>query len=191
MTLRKLVAHGIDIPFQWRNRDAVSVGTSSVVGHHRINLRTGCAVQVGEQSLMEARVFFDRDNAVLVVGDRTFIGKSTIVLASNVEIGNDVLISWGCTIVDHDSHALSFTSRRNDVVKWLNGEKDWETVAIKPVVIRDKAWIGFNALILKGIEIGEGAVVAAGSVVTKNVAPWTIVAGNPARVVREIPEHER
>jgi acetyltransferase-like isoleucine patch superfamily enzyme len=60
-------------------------------------------------------------------------------------------------------------------------------VVVKPVRIGDKSWIGLNVIILKGVEIGEGAVVAAGSVVTKNIPPWTIAAGNPARVIREIP----
>jgi acetyltransferase-like isoleucine patch superfamily enzyme len=59
------------------------------------------------------------------------------------------------------------------------------------VKIEDKAWIGFNASILKGVTIGEGVVVAAGSVVTKSVPAWTVVAGNPARVTREIGAQER
>jgi maltose O-acetyltransferase len=54
------------------------------------------------------------------------------------------------------------------------------------VIINDKAWIGFNAILLKGVVIGEGAVVAAGSVVTKDVEPWTMVAGNPARVIKRL-----
>lgn len=62
---------------------------------------------------------------------------------------------------------------------------------IAPVKISDKVWIGFNSIILKGVTIGEGAVVGAGSVVTKDVPAWTVVAGNPARIIREIPENER
>jgi acetyltransferase-like isoleucine patch superfamily enzyme len=60
-----------------------------------------------------------------------------------------------------------------------------------PVIIGNSVWIGVNSTILKGVTIGEGSVVGAGSVVTKDVPPWTIVAGNPARVIREIPENER
>ena len=63
-------------------------------------------------------------------------------------------------------------------------------VKIAPVRIGDKAWIGFNAIILKGVTVGEGAIVAAGAVVTKDVPPYTIVAGNPARVIRTLSEPE-
>jgi len=68
--------------------------------------------------------------------------------------------------------------------------KDWSVVPTKPIRICDKVWIGMNAIILKGVTIGEGAVVAAGAVVTKDVPPWTVAAGNPARVVKCI-EHEQ
>ena len=55
-----------------------------------------------------------------------------------------------------------------------------------PIRIADKAWLGMNVTVLKGVTIGEGAVVAAGSIVTKDVPPWTLVAGNPARVIKEL-----
>jgi galactoside O-acetyltransferase len=96
------------------------------------------------------------------------------------------MISWGVTITDHDSHSTQFSIRSNDVQKWKNGIKEWNGVSIRPVIINDKAWIGFNAILLKGVVIGEGAVVAAGSVVTKDVEPWTMVAGNPARVIKRL-----
>ena len=58
-------------------------------------------------------------------------------------------------------------------------------------MIEDKSWIGFDVVILKGVRIGKGAIVASRSVVTKDVPDWTIVAGNPAQLVREMPENER
>lgn len=64
--------------------------------------------------------------------------------------------------------------------------KDWSNVPMKPIVIEDKAWIGFDSTILKGVTIGEGSVVGAKSVVTRNVDPYTVVAGNPAKVVRKL-----
>lgn len=88
--------------------------------------------------------------------------------------------------MDHDSHAIMFDDRKNDVINWAIGKKDWTKVDSQPIVVKNKAWIGFNSIILKGITIGEGAIVAAGSVVTKDVPAYSIVAGNPARVVRLI-----
>ena len=141
--------------------------------------------------MVQAKVVFERPDAMFIVGKRTFVGSSTIAIADRVTIGDDVLIAWACTIVDHDSHALRFSERRTDVSEWLNGRKDWAHVAIESVTIGDKAWIGLNVLILKGVTVGEGAIVGAGSVVTHDVEPWTIVAGNPARVIREIALDER
>ena len=100
-------------------------------------------------------------------------------------------MAWGCTIVDHDSHPIRFSDRQNDVSNWYVGVKDWSHVEIEPVVIQDKAWIGLNVVILKGVTIGEGAVVAAASVVTRDVEPWTVVAGNPARPIRQLAADER
>ncbi len=88
--------------------------------------------------------------------------------------------------MDHDSHHPDFAKRRNDVVDWGRGEKDWTHVAMAPVRIEDKVWIGFNAIVLKGVTVGTGSVVAAGAIVTRDVPPWTVVAGAPARVVKEL-----
>jgi galactoside O-acetyltransferase len=101
-------------------------------------------------------------------------------------VGDDVLISWGVTLVDHDSHAIEFEHRMNDVSEWIAGRKDWTHVQRAQVTVEDRVWIGFGAIVLKGITIGTGAVVAAGSLVTKDVAPWTLVGGNPARVIRQL-----
>jgi galactoside O-acetyltransferase len=122
----------------------------------------------------------------VTIGDRSYIGASHIVCHTGVTIGADVLISWGVTIVDHDSHSIFWPLRKSDVELWHRGEKSWEHVVVRRVVIGDKAWIGFGASILKGVTIGEGAVVGACSVVTRDVPAYAVVAGNPARVVRQL-----
>jgi len=98
-----------------------------------------------------------------------------------------VIMSRGIKISDHDSHSVEWQHRQYDVLQWCEGGKDWTHVAHAPVVIANKVWIGFNASILKGVTIGEGAIVGACSVVTRDVPPFSIVAGNPARVVRTLP----
>lgn len=151
-----------------------------------INSKANCTFSLGSQSIFEGLFIFDRANASIKIGNRTFIGGETkIIAAQEIEIGDDVLISWGCTIVDHDSHATDFEKRKDDVVNWGKGIKNWEHVTIKKVTIGNKVWIGFGVNILKGVTIGEGAVVAAGSLVTKDVAPYTIVGGNPAKFIKE------
>lgn len=181
----------LDLPFRLANRNSLQIARTSKVRHRAIRLLPGCTVRVGDRSMLQAKVLFDRSNAALSLGARTFIGNSTIVIASRVEIGDDVLVAWGCTIVDHDSHALRFSDRKDDVTNWHDGKKDWSHVEIRPVTIRDKVWIGLNAIILKGVMVGEGSIVAAGSVVTHDVPPYVVVAGNPARVVRELSPDER
>jgi len=95
-------------------------------------------------------------------------------------------MSWGVTVVDHDSHSLNWTERQHDVADWTRGVKRWDSVTVRPVRIGNKTWIGFGASILKGVSVGEGAVVGANAVVTRDVPPYTVVAGNPARVVRQL-----
>jgi acetyltransferase-like isoleucine patch superfamily enzyme len=140
-------------------------------------------LDIGSHGLISCRFSFDRPEAKIVIGDRCFIGRSHIVAASEVMIGDDVIISWGVTIVDHNSHALSAEDRKDDVLDWARGVKNWSKVKIAPVRLERGCWVGFNAIILKGVTIGVGAIVAAGAVVTKSVPNGAIVAGNPARPV--------
>jgi acetyltransferase-like isoleucine patch superfamily enzyme len=114
-----------------------------------------------------------------------------LIAAEKIEIGDDVLIAWGCTLVDHNSHSIRFSERSKDVRDWIKGEKDWKNVVVSPILIGNKVWIGFGAIILKGVTIGEGAIIGSGSVVTKDVPAWAIVAGNPAKIIRELSESER
>jgi acetyltransferase-like isoleucine patch superfamily enzyme len=93
--------------------------------------------------------------------------------------------------MDHNAHSLVFDERKNDVRDWIHGRKDWSNVQKKTVIIRNKAWIGARAIITKGVTVGEGAIVGAGSVVTRDVPSWTIVGGNPAGVIRELTIQER
>lgn len=173
--------------YRARRSGRLRIGARAKVKLHRIIMGRAACLEIGDDSLINASIYFDRPDAKVNIGDRTFIGKSIIVAAENVRIGSDVLISWDVTIVDHDSHALAFEDRSSDVLDWSKGHKDWSKVAVRPVVIGDKAWIGFGVKILKGVTIGEGAVIAAGSVVTRDVPPRHVVGGNPARIIRELP----
>ena len=167
----------------------ILVDKSSVIDIYKVRFKSGCKLAIAEKTQVPGTIVFDKNNSAIKIGKRTFI-SGALISAQSIDIGDDVLISWNTTIVDHDSHSVSFSHRSQDAVDWLEGKKNWDHVKIAPVKICDKVWIGFNSIILKGVTIGEGSIVGAGSVVTKDVPPWTIVAGNPARIIREIPEHE-
>jgi acetyltransferase-like isoleucine patch superfamily enzyme len=167
------------------------IAKSSIIIGWRINGSKQSSLFIDDKSLVMASVYFEKPDAVLSIGKRSFIGRSIISVAKKVTIGNDVMISWGVTLADHNSHSIRFTERALDVADWAMGKKMWDHVKTAEIRICDKSWIGFNSIILKGVTIGEGAIVGAGSVVTKDVPPWTIVAGNPAKIIRELSLDER
>ncbi|MGO9145150.1 MAG: acyltransferase [Desulfomonilia bacterium] len=163
---------------------------STLIDYGRIQPKKACTLTIDELCQVDGTIIFEREHASVILGKRVFM-SGTIIAAEKVTIGDDVLVSWSVTIVDHNSHSVSFSKRSNDVVMWREQRKDWVPVKIAPVNISDKVWIGFNSIILCGVTIGEGAIIGAGSVVTSDVPAWSIAAGNPARVIREIPVEER
>lgn len=168
----------------------VEAAPSARYSARKISAPHGGRLVIGQGSVVEGGVAFERAGAEVRIGARSFV-NAQLAAAELITIGDDVLVAWGVTIVDHDSHSLVFSKRKDDVSLWARGEKRWEHVPVALVTVGDKAWIGLNAIILKGVTIGEGAVVGAGAVVTKDVAAWTVVGGNPARVIRTLSEDER
>jgi acetyltransferase-like isoleucine patch superfamily enzyme len=125
-------------------------------------LYTGCSVEVVP-------------GARLTLGGGYANNGAAIVCFGEISIGRDVAIGPEVFIRDSDSHRISGSGRSST----------------EPIRIGDRVWIGARAVILKGVTIGDGAIVAAGSVVTKDVAPGTLVAGVPAKFIRAATwEHE-
>ena len=106
-------------------------------------------------------------NAKMDIGDLTLNYDSKIYCFNSIKIGNNVVISENCIIRDSDNHKIN------------------DNEISKPIIIEDDVWIGMNSTILKGVKIGKGAIVAAGSVVTRDVPQNVIVAGVPAKVIRK------
>lgn len=154
-------------------------------------------VRIGSDCMIGARFIFESEQGTIEIGDRTFInGGTSLVARTNIRLGSDVMISWQVEIRDHDAHSLDWRARREDILRQnenyrsgidFRSNHNWTGVGVMPIVIGDKVWVGFGSVILKGVTIGEGAIVGAHAVVTQNVEPWTIVAGNPARVVKQVP----
>lgn len=171
-------------------RANLRLGNESSVDWVRIGALRGRVV-VGDNSIIRSRIDFDTASGLVTIGSRTYLGASHLVCHSRIDIGDDVIVSWGVTIVDHNSHPLQWRHRKEDVLRWAAGVKVWDGVKVAAVTIGSRVWIGFGATILKGVNVGEGAIVAAGAVVTRDVPPYCIVGGNPARVIRELSDDER
>jgi acetyltransferase-like isoleucine patch superfamily enzyme len=186
--LRWVLTNWIDAMLGWNSRrsGAVRVGRSTTIAWRRLKRVSGNRLSVGEDSIVHADIRFEASGGEIQIGSRTFIGRSSLVCYRSITIGDDVIMSWGITIVDHDSHSIDWANRSDDVREWGQGRKNWQHIAHSPVLIADKAWIGFNVNILKGVAVGEGAVIGACSVVTRDVPPYSVVVGNPARVVRSL-----
>lgn len=147
-------------------------------------------INIGSRCLIEGRLVAERAESHIELADNVLIGGGTVIdCVLSVVIERDVLISYDCVIVNSDNHSLVPEQRVADLDMWMNhGLHDWTNTAMAGVRICQGAWIGARSIILKGVTIGAGAVVGMGSVVTRDVAPRTIVAGNPARLIRAIDE---
>jgi acetyltransferase-like isoleucine patch superfamily enzyme len=131
--------------------------------------------QTGLVRLTLVKTAVDRVGRISV-GAGTTLCSTTIVAYDSVKIGRNVLFGPLVTIMDCDGHPIDRREPEGDLSK----------LVMRPIEIKDNAWIGMGALILKGVTIGRASVVAAHSVVTKSVPDNTIVAGNPARVVKTL-----
>lgn len=117
-----------------------------------------------------------RPGAQLIIGRGFGMTGGTICAEERVSIGDNVWVGANCTITDTDFHPLRLEDR---LARPLDG-------ATAPVVIEDGVFVGMDTLILKGVTIRAGSVIGAGSVVTHDIPPFVIAAGNPARVIREL-----
>ena len=122
------------------------------------------------------QIFIGRD-ACLKIGEGSGISNSTIFCKKNINIGNNVNIGANCLIYDTDMHSVDYRER-------LGLEK--ENVLTQTVTISDGVWIGGSCIILKGVTIGERAVIGAGSLITKDIPADELWAGNPAQFVRKL-----
>jgi acetyltransferase-like isoleucine patch superfamily enzyme len=156
-------------------------------------LRQPDAVVIGAHTHVRGQLLTFWNSGKIVIGQWCYIGEGTRIWSqSSISIGNYVLIAHLVDIHDTNSHPIDWKERRLDTEAILSGGYRTPTQTISAsVTIEDDAWIGFKATIMKGVRIGRGAIVSAGAVVTKDVAPWTVVGGNPAKVIADISPDKR
>jgi len=114
-----------------------------------------------------------KKGAILYIGANTLLNGPIIAATCEIRIGKNCLLAPQVQIMDSDFHGLENHDAAGDS---------------KPIVIEDNVWLATRSMVLKGVRIGKGAVVAAGAVVTKDVEPYTVVAGMPARVIKILPQ---
>lgn len=143
---------------------------------HKRGFKRSTLLRMGDESKMTVhdtfRFYYGCDIQIFEKGELElgsgFVNSDTkIRCKKHISIGNNVAISHDVLIMDFDGHSI-------------NAGKDTGI----PIIIGNNVWIGSKAIILKGVTIGDGAIIAAGSVVTKEVPSGTIVAGNPAKVIK-------
>lgn len=164
----------------------ITIGANSAINILKLDIHKNGKLTVGNKSIIFGKLTCAKESSEIAIGDNCFIGNSAIDSALKITIGNNVMISSHCYITDHDSHSIHSSERIDDVKKYWTNEKDWSVVKKNQVIINNSAWIGYSSIILKGVTIGENSIVSAGSVVTKDVPPNTIVGGNPAKILKEI-----
>jgi len=112
----------------------------------------------------------------IIIGDNVGISGVVLCSAKSIRIGNGVLVGANTTIVDTDFHPLPLSPKQG---------RQKETQS-KAIVIEDNVFIGMNCVILKGVTVGEGSVVGAGSIVAKDIPSHSVAAGNPAKVIKAL-----
>ncbi|RYU93726.1 acyltransferase [Emticicia agri] len=144
-------------------------------------------ISIGNKTHIRGELQVFRFGGIIKIGERCFVGEnSRIWSSSSVSIGNDVLISHNVHIVDTNAHELNHLERADGFFKIITvGHPiDKPNINDAPIILGDFVWINFNSIILKGVTVGEGAIIAAGSVVTRDVPPFTLVGGNPAKIIK-------
>ena len=182
-------------PGRWANGTAppnVRLGLNTLVtgelAFKRFQSKEPDALIIGAHGTMDGVHFDLGEQARMSVGDYCYFTNAVLLCELDVRIGNYVVIGWNTTIADTDFHPLSPAERIADAIACspLGQGRPRPVIANKPVVIEDDVWIGPNATVLKGVRIGTGAFIEAGSLVTRNVAPRARIMGNPAQVIGEV-----
>jgi len=178
---RLLIPKGEARPRLWVklfvNRWFHKYGSGSAVRRYtRMDVLPFNRFELGERSTIESFCTINNGVGDVIIGNNTLIGIGNVVIGP-VEIGNNVILAQHIVI-------SGLNHEYRDISKPIYEQP----VTMAKIIIEDDCWIGANAVITSGVTIGKHSVVAAGSVVTKNVPPFSVAAGNPAKVIRQYNE---
>ena len=163
--------------------DTVSIAEASIQNNRNdkqfINIGSNCVIR-GELMLL-------KHGGNITIGKDCFVGLGSRIWSSkNIRIGDRVLISHNVNIHDNISHPLDSKLRHEDFVHIFSkgGLQEHVDLREEEIVIGNDVWLGFNSMILKGVKIGDGAIIGAGCIITKYVPEFAIIVGNPPHIVK-------
>jgi acetyltransferase-like isoleucine patch superfamily enzyme len=150
-------------------------------------------ITIGANSHVRGELLIFAHGGRISIGEWCYIGVDTRIWSgASIDIGDRVLISHSVNIFDNLTHPMRASERHAQARQiFTSGHPRDFFLDDKPIKIGDDAWIGACAIIMRGVTIGRGGIVAAGAIVTKDVPPYSVVAGNPAVVVKELSPDER
>jgi acetyltransferase-like isoleucine patch superfamily enzyme len=161
---------------------------------HLYRSRQPVGVRIGRGASTYLGTMFDvGPGGKVTLGDYALVHGARIICDLSIEIGSHALISWNVVLMDTYRFPIDPIMRRQALERLANRQPDAvaeETSHARPVTIGPNVWIGFEACILPGVTIGEGSIVGARSVVFEDVEPYSVVAGNPARLIRRLESGE-
>lgn len=187
--LKKLVHWSIMIPKQARPRLWVKWFVNPFIHKKgkgaKVRPRTRMDVvpwnkfELGSDSTIEDFSAINNGVGDVIIGDRTRIGLSNTIIGP-VKIGNDIRLAQNITVsgLNHDYEDVSMPIHE-------------QGVSTAPIIIEDSTWLGANVVVVAGVTIGKHCVVAAGSIVTKDIPPYSVAVGNPARVIKQYNEETK
>lgn len=177
------------VPPNVQAQDSAFIETSFSFLLFRSEREIGATLGEGSSLYLGNMLDVGRDGRV-DIGDYVLLNGGRIICDAHIEIGSYSLISWGVVLMDTYRVSSDIPERRRElesVAAATRGKRYLEGKhTIRPIRIGTNVWIGFDSCVLPGVTIGEGSVVGARSVVAQNVEPYTVVAGNPARVIRSL-----
>ncbi|HEX8028633.1 MAG TPA: acyltransferase [Vicinamibacterales bacterium] len=167
----------------------VRVGVDSTVAgegiFRRFHSRRDPALVIGAHCSLDGVQFAAGEQGVITIGDYCYLTNAILLCELELRIGNYVVIGWNTTLADTDFHPLAPALRIADAIACSpqGAGRPRPVIPQRAVIIDDDVWIGPNATILKGVHIGAGSFIEAGSLITRDVPPRSRIAGNPAVVI--------
>lgn len=184
--MKKNIKDIISCLLQWRYRNQATFGKNVFLGRRfKVQSSNKNNVIIGDNTFILGRILSE-NNGKVIIGNNTSIRDNVSIRCSNkITIGDNVIFSFNIVVTDNNNHPINPEDRLKMIQSgWSTDPWNLKYSESSPVKIGNNVWVGQNSFIMKGVNIGDNSIVAAATVVTKNVPENSIVAGNPGKIVK-------